>query len=273
MARIGIISRYAAFGNAAALAEGMRKFADVDVWFRYRDAKGFDKQTEVSKEFPDCDRYIIIGSGAIGYLPGKYYKRKVTVIFTDTNYLRNFKKYNKLASDNKWTIFAMPDLAHLSGTENIYYHPFIMPDVDKRKTELVCHSPYSVNKEKQKGTFFISAVCAKNNLPLTIIKGKTWKESIGIKASHLICVDQLFQGIGKSGLEAMLLNCAVLSGERPNVKNLPPIVWTDKNNLNEDLVSLIFDKYRLRDVVSKQYAWALKNLDPEYVAGKIYEKL
>lgn len=273
MVSIGIISRDATYGNGAALAEGMRSFTDVSVWFRFEDKKELYRQTKVVESFPDCDRYIIIGAISLSCFPKKYYNRKVTVIFTDSTYMNNAKKYNKIVADNKWSMFAMPDLVKFSDTKNIYYQPFIIPEVDKSKTNLICHSPFCGSKEIQKGTSLISAICVKNNLPLTIIKDKTWRETIEIKASHLICVDQLFRGIGKSGLEAMLLNCAVLTGEKPEGDNLPPVIWTNKKKLNDDLVSLIFNKYRLKEVVSKQREWAVKNLDPEYVAGRIFETL
>ena len=270
---IGVISLNATYGNAAALAEGLRHFTDVAAWFRYSDPKELYKQTNVSTKFPDCDSYIVVGAISLGLLPKQCYNRKVTVIMTDSTYMNNPKKFNKIVSDNKWTMFAMPDLAKYSGTKNIYYQPFIIPDVDKRKTELICHSPFCVQKEAQKGTSIIAGVCAKNGLPLTIIKGKLWDETIRIKASHLICVDQLIRGIGKSGLEAMLLDCLVITGEKPNVKDLAPVVWTDVKNFNDDLLKMIFDKELLKKTVEKQRIWAKKNLNPEYVAGKIFEKI
>jgi hypothetical protein len=167
----------------------------------------------------------------------------------------------------------MPDLAPMAHTENIYYQPFIMPEVDRRKTELICHSPFCDAKEKQKGTILISAICAKNNLPLTIIKGKTWKETIKIKAQHLICVDQLFRGVGKSGLEAMLLDSIVLSGVKPVSNHLPPILWTDKNKLENDLLDLIFDKKKQDEIIQRQKQWAKVNLDPKVMAKKIIDKI
>lgn len=270
---IGVISHSAAYGNAAVLAEGLRRFTDVAAWFKYPDPKGFDSQTKTVKRFPDCDHYIIVGAISIGHLPVKYWKRGVTVIMTDSTYMNKPEKYHKLLSDNKWGMFAMPDLAKYSGTKNIYYQPFIIPDVDKRKVDLICHSPYCAEKELQKGTVFISAVCSKNNLPLTIIKGKTWQETIEIKASHLICVDQLFRGIGKSGLEAMLLDSVVITGEKPRCDYLPPVLWTNKKNLSRDILSVIFDKEKKERIIEHQRIWAKVNLNPEFVAGRIFETL
>lgn len=273
--KICLLSNDATYGNGAALAEGLKRFADVTTIFHYKDAKELYKQTDVKfrAEVPKADHYIVLGAISLGRLPKKYWHNGVTVIMTDSKYMNNSDWYNKLFRENNWTVWAMPDLAEKARTENIYYQPFIMPEVDKRKTDLICHSPFCEAKTVQKGTAIIAAICRKNNLPLTIIKGKTWRESVGIKARHLFCIDQLFRGLGKSGLEAMLLDCIVLSGLKPHRPNLPPVVWTDKKSLEKDLLGLIFDKQRQKEIIETQRAWAYDNLMPEVVAKKIYEKI
>jgi hypothetical protein len=167
----------------------------------------------------------------------------------------------------------MPDLCKLGGWKNVYYQPFIMPEVDTKKTGVVCHSPYSPEKMKQKGTEFISAVCAKHNLSLKIITGKTWLDTVRIKAQYRFFVDQLFRGIGKSGLEAMLLDCAVVTGVKPDTDNLPPVLWTDKRRFERDLLELIFDRERTDQIVKAQKEWAVVNLDPKVTAKKIIKTL
>jgi hypothetical protein len=69
----------------------------------------------------------------------------------------------------------------------------------------------------------------------------------------------------------MLLNCAVLSGEKPDCNYLPPIMWTDQKNLQDNLLELIFDKKLTKLIVEKQRIWAKVNLDAEFVAQRIYE--
>src|SRR4030042_5932903 len=174
---VGIIAYNAAYGNAGALSEGMKRVTDTVSYFRRKDPKGFYKQTESVSHIPDCEHYIVVGAISTGLLPSISKKRKVCLILTDSTYLKNPAYYNRMIQVNKWQVFAMPDLAPLCGTKNIYYQPFVMPEVDKTKTELICHSPYNDDKEKQKGTSFIAATCAKNNLPLAIIKGKSWQET------------------------------------------------------------------------------------------------
>jgi len=270
MVRISVIAHSAAYGNAAVLAEGLKSFAEVTTSFFIRDEKEMFP-SKVNKTIHEADHYIVMGAVSLGHLPKKYWSWGVTVILTDSKYMDNYRKYNEIFKANSFRVFAMPDLAPLAETDNIYYQPFIMPKVDCRKTDLICHSPYHSEKMKQKGTAYISAVCAKNNLPLEIITGRKWKETIEIKARHLIFIDQIIRGIGKSGLEAMLLNCAVLSGVKPQGDYLPPVMWTDQKHLQDDLLSLIFDKYMTKELVEKQRTWAEKNLNAEFVARRVYE--
>lgn len=268
MVRISVIAHSAAYGNAAVLAEGLKSFAEVTTSFVFGDKKEMFPSV-VDKTIHEADHYIVIGAISLGHLPKKYWSRGVTIILTDSKYLNNYKKYNEIFKAHSFRVFAMPDLAHLAETDNIYYQPFIIPQINCQKTELICHSPYHPKKMEEKGTAFISSVCAKNNLPIEIITGKKWKETIEIKGRHLIFIDQIYRGIGKSGLEAMFLNCAVLSGEKPKCDYLPPIFWTDKKHLQDDLLSLIFDKQLTNNIVVKQRDWAERHLFPQYVAKRI----
>jgi hypothetical protein len=156
---VGIIAYNAAYGNAGALSEGMKKVTDTVTYFHRKDPKGFYKQTETVNKIPDCEYYIVVGAISIGLLPTELKKRKVCIILTDSTYLKNPAYYNRMIQVYKWKVFAMPDLANPAGTKNIYYQPFIMSKVSKVKTELICHSPYCDVKEKKKGTAFISDVC------------------------------------------------------------------------------------------------------------------
>lgn len=272
MARICIIANNGAYGNAAILAEGLKNFAQVDIVFPFKDVKKIHEIKSI-REVPESDHYIIIGAISLGRFPKKYYSRGVSMILTDSTYMDDHKKYNAIFKANGWNVWAMPDLALKAGTENIYYQPFIIPKVDTRKTELICHSPFCEVKMKQKGTAIIVGICVKYNLPIKVITGKSWLETIETKARYRFFIDQIFRGIGKSGLEAMLLDCAVLSGVKPLVDNLPPIVWTDKTHLEKDLIELIFDRPMTDDIIKRQREWADLNLDPRFVAKKIFEKI
>lgn len=269
---VGVIAHTAAYGNAAVLAEGLRSLTKVETAFFREDVKQM-YPARVSTRIPEADHYIVVGAISLGHLPKKYYSKGVTIILTDSTYMHNPSKYNAIFKANSFNVWAMPDLAEKAGTDNIYYQPFIMPKADTRKIEFICHSPYCESKMKQKGTNIIVATCAKNNLPVTVVTGKTWEETIDIKASHLIFIDQLYRGIGKSGLEAMLLDCAVLTGEKPNCDYLPPVKWTTEKSLQDDLLELIFDKALTKRLIADQRTWADKNLNPKFVAGRIFETI
>jgi len=273
--KIGLISNDATYGNGAALAEGFKKFVDITTVFRSKDIKGMYSQTDciIGTITPLCDHYIIIGAISLRNFPRHLWDKGVTIILTDSTYLKDPGTYNNIIAKHKWNVFAMPDLAPLCGTKNIYYQPFIIPDVDKKKTGLICHSPFHASKLKEKGTPHIQSICAKNNIPLTVIMNKSWLDTIRIKAYFSIFIDQIHRGLGKSGLEAMLLDCAVISGIKPKGDNLPPILWTDKKRFENDLIGLINDREKVGRIVKRQNEWAAENLSPEIMAKKILDAI
>jgi hypothetical protein len=71
-----------------------------------------------------------------------------------------------------------------------------------------------------------------------------------------------YGGLGKSGLEAMLLNtCVVTSGIVPNTKpyfDPPPITWTSYNTFYKDIEQLIVDSSRREQQIKNQNEWAGK---------------
>ena len=273
--KICVLSRDATYGNGAVVAEGLKHFADVTTIFGRTDLKDMYRQTnaKIGIPIPKCDHYVIVGAISLESFPRKFYDRGVTIILTDTTFLKNPAKYNRIISENKWNVFAMPDLAPLNGTKNIFYQPFILPEVNKEKTKVVCHSPFHISKEKEKNTAFITNICVRNNIQLTIVKNVTWLKTIEIKAQHSIVIDKIPQGVGKSGLEAMLLDCAVLSGIKPQGEYLPPIKWTDKENLEKDLLGLLADPHVMKLLIEGQREWAEINLKPNFVAERIMKKI
>jgi len=269
--KICVLSRDATYGNVAVLAEGLKHFANIITVFGRTDLKDLYLQTDckIGIPIPKADHYIIVGAISLEMFPTKFYREGVTIILTDSTYRKNPKKYNKIISEYGWNVFAMPDLAALAGTNNIYYQPFIIPEVNKTKTKLVCHSPFHISKEKEKGTKYIERICFMNDMPITIIRNTTWRKTIEIKAKHKIMIDQIYSGLGKSGLEAMLLNCVVLSGIKPKGNNLPPIIWTNKQNLEADLLDIWINPVKVKRVIEEQREWAEVNLNPKRAAEKI----
>lgn len=269
--KICLISNDATYGNCAALAEGLREFAEVDVMFFQKCPKGMDQQTahRISRTPPTgYDHYIIVAAITLMNLPRWVLSQRCTIILTDTTYLKHHAPINSMIKGHN--VWAMPDLAHLARTDNIYYQPFILPDVETTKTKLICHSPYHVTKLKQKGSDVIIDTCRELGLPLTVIIGQSWEDTVKEKARHMFCIDQIYQGLGKSGLEAMLLKCITISGIRP-LSPHPPIVWTSKETLKRDIEALM--EADTEAVQSEQYRWAEMNLSPGVMARKIVDSI
>ncbi|MFO8067259.1 MAG: hypothetical protein R6U11_06730 [Bacteroidales bacterium] len=267
--KICVISKNATYGNVAILAEGLRKFAQVHVIFFEKDPKDMYKQTDCTftSFIPrGYDHYLFVGVAMLRNMPIWVQKAEKTVILTDTAYLRKHEHYNSIFKKYNFNVWAMPDLAKLAGTNQIYYQPFIIPKGVKqiKKTKDICHSPFYEQKHCQKGTGIIKRIVS----GITVIEGMKWNDAIKEKAKHKICIDQLHQGIGKSGLEAMLLGCVVLSGRKPDCNYLPPVIWTSPETLEKDLNIKDFEKHK-----QKQIKWAKENLTPEFVAKRIYDTI
>ena len=259
-----LISHDATYGNCAALAEGLRTLAPLKTVFFQKDLKELYKQTpcQITKTIPKADHYIVVGAISMRKLPSFVWK-DMTAILTDSTYLFAANVWNKkLKGVNVW---AMPDLAELAGTDKIYYQPFVLPELNVKKTELICHTPFHPSKMIEKGTDRIVEACRNLGYPITVVLGKTWKETIDIKAKHEICIDQIYRGLGKSGLEAMLLGCATIAGVKPKLSEAPA-VWTNEENLEEDILRTIKNKH---EIAKKQRLWAEHNLNPIKTAKKI----
>ncbi len=271
-----VISVDATYGNAAALAEGFKEHTDVVTVFFRPDTKDMHLQTEWSNELPGrCYHYVVVGALTLKSCP-LWVTRDMTVIWTDTTYMLGSKVFNYEARNaNVWV---MPDLAHLCTSNQMYYHPFIIPEVDREKKYEICHSPYHKTKLGPKGTKFIKSVCNP-----TIIMNKTWGDAIKIKAQHKICIDRISEpyrgnlvdgvytgGVGKSGLEAMFLDTAAISGVKPDRENLPPIVWADRGNLKEKIE---YTHNNYESIIKEQRRWAHENMTPGVVAKKILDSI
>ena len=120
--KICLISRDATYGNGAALAEGLKNFADVETIFYRLDTKELYQQTDcnITNRIPESDHYIIMGAISLESFPENLYSKGVTIVLCGTAYRNNPTKYNKLITENKWNVWAMPDLAPTAGTNNVY---------------------------------------------------------------------------------------------------------------------------------------------------------
>lgn len=268
------------FGNGFGVAEAL---GAIPV-FRQKDPKGmhFGKQAlygyyNIPKE---ADLYVVISGQCFHEIEDEILKLRlkqvpVKVILTDTFYLKHYESLNVLFE--KWDIevFCMPDLYHLTNDAELFYQPFNI-DIPTNKAEqfTICHSPYAHQKTLEKNSKTITGIV--KSLPFDIkydfIVHLSWREALQRKARSHITIDQLrtgeyIGGVGKSGLEAMLLNSVCFSSGRPvKGKNIPPppVVWITADTLKKKLIEVISHPVMWQDYMIRQYEWAKKYLSYEF---------
>ena len=175
--------------------------------------------------------------------------------------------------------------------KRMYIHPFLDFDVEIIKSDKfsVCHSPYTKVATNQKGStqIKIAADMLGNAYPLNYIciTDKTWAETLRIKSTAHFFVDQLSQGnhyshtgykggLGKSGLEAMLLKCLTFCGGVKIESDLDPAPFIkvgDGLDLFEQMFYYKDNKEQAQSIIEAQYQWAKKNTNAEFVAKRITE--
>ena len=188
----------------------------------------------------------------------------------------------------------MPDLMPYVAGWLDDVHPFYQvvtawpaEDVSTRDTITLGHSPASPQKQAMKGTpqikrAFKKVVRTFPNARAEIIVGLSHKQCLEKKREMSIFVDQVVSpdlpgvpggarmgytgGLGKSGLEAMMVGCSVLTsgivdcqGEFEN----PPVISVSAETLLSRLVSLVKSPDALRSNAENCLKWARKHLVPE----------
>ena len=250
------------------------------------------------------DEIIIIGSSAwdmlfveMDYVFDKSCElENCKVVLTDTYYIRNHKRLNYEFDSLGVAVYAMPDL-YKYRTEYRVTYPFYQPfDIEKFKKKrqkkhkkyTICHSPGAKAKSNQKGTIQIGQAVekylAKNNLArYKLITDLDYEKCLEEKSKCHVFIDQMQPenpydyagGIGKSGLEAMLLGSLVLScGEIVNHCSFPEAPVQIFNSEKELLTALEFfeEHPEIRKFIAKtQQVWAETFLSYSYVAERLIE--
>ncbi len=269
--RICIVSHDATYANAAGLAAALSDRFDVKCILFRKDPKKMYKQfdCDITTVIPKADEYIISAAHTLRILGDKLDGKRAKIILNDTTYLKNWHSYNKIISRNHWEPWAMPDLQYLCPGSKVYYQPFkINIPIEKYKNLTICHSPFSESKFKQKGTEEIKRIVKRFDCDFKLIVGKTWRECLEIKSHCHIFIDQLYQGIGMSGMEAMFLKCLVLTGKKPHTDYLPPVIWINENTLESKLDYYI--NHGFENEVKQSCEWAQENLTYDAVSKRLY---
>jgi hypothetical protein len=239
--KLALIAEDPSFGASANLVEALRQNDhQVAAIFENKDPKGFWQKVSssffVGNKFMlhddgSKDRLIIVGSNAWDKFKFMNQpKTPITVILTDSHYLRNYQRLNKEFTEAGATVFAMPDL--MPFRENLptltYLPPFEISHikVEKNKRFTICHSPGPKVSTNAKGTREIRAAVHlfqrhHPNTEYLELTGLSHDECLLQKAKAHVFIDQIIPenrqingyagGLGKSGIEAMHLGCYVIS--------------------------------------------------------------
>lgn len=292
---VSIFSVEAGSGHICELSKAIRKYCNLTTVWNQRSAYGFDDIEPYAKlgvEYVPLsgDHLIVVGVLAYQYLKGyiektepfwefleRYEQR--TIIVTDGGMMRRRDYYN--SAFRNWNVFATPCKIQFCKNAKEYYQPF---DIDipirKDKNLLVGHSPFGKSKWREKGTGQIIEEC---DYSLSLITQVSWAESLKRKAKCHIFVDQIDHfdghkfgwrgGIGKSGYEAMLLDCLVISrGKFVGIEiPTPPIAWCTKENFKEVLDYYATHPKERNEKIKDQREWADKYLKPDFHAKRVLQ--
>jgi len=272
--KIALIGIDPSFGNAPGIFKALSIYADVIPVFRQKDPKGMWKHLPALygyENIPKADLYFIISGECFADLQESHFY-PARIILTDSYYLNNYKELNKTLKD--YTVYCMPDLMKYYGKTHSFFHPFEYGRVKKSGVLTICHSPYSTAKRRTKGTEIISRIVMemKRDIKLNyeLIVRKSWIECLRIKSRSHLFIDQISQvdgyggAVGKSGVEAMAMDCVVFtSGDLIETDiPLPPVIKITAETLKDKLMEFIENRDEQIEIQSE---WVKKYCSYEFV--------
>lgn len=218
----------------------------------------------------------------------------VNIILCDTESCVNHTYWNNLVKKNNHIkLFLMPDLYRYSNVDFNPIYQYIdlsyFKDIQKYDKLTISHSPRTLKKQEAKGTNLI--INTINELQLSydfdfkLISGVNYIEANTIKSKSHIFIDQIIMnnkqinqnrfgnqiiyngGLGKSGLEAMLLNnIVIVGGEYYATKHYdkPEITWVNSDNFKTNLIYLLNNIELFNDKLNKQNNWLNKFYNKDF---------
>jgi hypothetical protein len=277
---------------------GVRKDMDEMIFNKHYFNSNKKKSLEI---LSNTEHIIIFGTRSLidilNVYPNFLKIRKITLIISDSDFILQNNFFNNfLLKNKKILIHIMPDKIPFINKKleyKPYFQPILLPNIKivKNKELTICHSPGHKLNNNTKGSDYI----LKNikNYNLNIITDKSWHDTLVEKSKSHIFIDQIFYkgmvsshhktnslfklgfkgGLGKSGLEAMLLECLTITSKQkivtePFFEN-PPILNCDETNLKKTIDYYINNQEKLNYLSIKQKEWAKKHLDMEYVLNNI----
>lgn len=215
----------------------------------------------------------------------KHHFNRVNFIASDTHSHKEYMWWNKFVIDNNIHVYIMPDLEPFCFVDYKPIYQYIKINnkliVPKSDRLLITHSPRSENKYIAKGSNAIINVIKKlqkkYDFDFKLIMNLTVDNAIREKSMSHIFIDQLIYknteinqkrfggkiiyngGLGKSGIEAMIMNCCTITGGIPPQTlphfECPPITWTSYDKFYEDLENLIINETKRNKQIEEQNKW------------------
>lgn len=242
---------------------------------------------ECNAIFKNCKRIIVFGTISLDNINiSKYRDKEIILIISDSTFLKKNDSLNKFLINNNFIkVLIMPDLIPFIN-DKIRYKPYfqhINIDTDQpiqKYDELTfSHSPGLKYRSNLKGSKFIEKIL--HDQKLIVIKNKTWSECVEIKKKTHIFIDQMIinnkfkyaGGIGKSGLESMLLKNILITSAPPLITEPffenPPSINIKPDELRKTIDLYIGDFERIKDISNKQFEWAKKYTSLNFVKNNI----
>jgi len=249
------------------------------------------------------ENIIIVGYNALMAISDKLKRFKtVAVILSDSWSCRYHEWINEFVKANNLFVYAMPDkIPYFQFPIIPAFQTFNIKQTPSQQEGriVIAHSPGSSSKMLYKGTALIERTIKKLQLKYDIefilIKDVKMNKCLELKSKAHIFIDQVVYfnpevsqdrfggkiiyegGIGKSGLEAMMLGSCVITGVRyqdtePYIP-YPPVVSTSGIDFYNDLEALIVDGSYRTQKAAEQKKWAEKYLSPEFVSKHLTQHL
>lgn len=140
------------------------------------------------------------------------------------------------------------------------------PEINKGSTIRICHAS---TKTGIKSTDLITQVLkdmeSEFGIESIIIQGRPWTESLKIKASSHITIDQFkLGGYGNSAVESMYLKNVVVNRLSPFIRSMHPdipIVQATEENLSDVITDLLQNKDKINVLGEKGREYTMKEHD------------
>jgi hypothetical protein len=311
---ITVFSTDPSFGNAAELVLALQANTTQPVQsiFKQKDPKGFhnlvpdaiyDYDKALLEDRSAKRHWIIVAGESYAELRNHYLwsnrPERVSVVLTDSYYVNNHDRLNEEMLLDNIEVHAMLDLIQYRDNlpTTVFWQPFNnltepartfngFCQPHKAPALTICHSPSFKYKSDKKGSKCIAQAVAniQNGSSLVdylLLTDLPWQEAIKAKSISHIFIDQMVDrpeytgGLGKSGLEAMLLGClTITSGVSKDADNHtatnPPVIRSTPQNLEETLRQWISASPIVFSArISAQRNWAEKHTSYKTVADNL----